>query len=317
MPDGPTHDLPAFDELPEIPGLGIRHAWDVYGPDDALGTMNHITPARVASAAASVSTGEVISLDLPLNLPNPPFFGRQPYEHVIFELNRNEMDDKLDNFHLQGSTQWDALNHVRCREHGFWGGRTQNPTEGPNGLGIHHLTEHGVAGRGVLIDVAAWHEREGRPCSALEPTPITTDDLEATLASQGVELQAGDIACVRTGWTAAYLALDQGARDAYAPEPTFTGLSADEGMARLLWNSGIAALCCDNPAVEAVPGDPAIGSLHRRVIPALGLTLGEMFDLETLSARCQADGRWTFFFVAAPLHIPNGLGSPGNAVAIR
>ena len=88
-------------------------------------------------------------------------------------------------------------------------------------------------------------------------------------------------------------------------------------MARFLWNAHPAALLCDNPAVEVVPGDPAIGSLHRRLIPALGLALGEMFDFETLADRCKADGRYTFFFVAAPLNLPNGLGSPGNAVAIR
>jgi hypothetical protein len=79
----------------------------------------------------------------------------------------------------------------------------------------------------------------------------------------------------------------------------------------------VAALCCDNPAVEVVPGDPTIGSLHRRLIPFLGFALGEMFDLDRLADRCHADGRFTFLFVASPLHVPDGLGSPGNAVAIR
>ena len=118
--------------------------------------MNLVTPERVAAAAASVTTGELIPLDLPLDMPNPPLFGRRPYRHVVVALNRHEMDDHLDDFHPQGSTQWDALSHVRCREHGFWGGRTQNPTDGPNGLGIHHWAEHGIAGRGLLIDVAGW-----------------------------------------------------------------------------------------------------------------------------------------------------------------
>jgi len=42
-----------------------------------------------------------------------------------------------------------------------------------------------------------------------------------------------------------------------------------------------------------------------------------MFDLDRLAEACRADGRWTFFFVAAPLNLPGGIGSPGNAVAIR
>src|ERR1700678_2476802 len=127
-------ELPDFDELPEIPGLHLRHAWDVFGPGDVLGSINLVTPERVSRAAAGVATGELISLDLPLNLPSPPFFGRRPYEHVVSALNRHEMDDHLDDFHPQGSTQWDALNHVRCREYGYYGGRTLDPTEAYNGL---------------------------------------------------------------------------------------------------------------------------------------------------------------------------------------
>lgn len=309
--------LPDFDDLPEIPGLGLRHAWDVFGRDDVLGSVNLVTPERVALAAASVTTGEMLSLDLPLDLPDPALFGRETYRHSVFALNRNEMDDRLDGFHPQGSTQWDALNHVRCREHGYWGGRTQNPMDGPNDLGIHHWAKHGIAGRGVLVDIAGWRQQTGGGFDPLDPVALTVADIESTLTWQHVDLEIGDIVCIRTGWVGAYLRLAADQRTAYAAEPTFAGLAAGEDMARFLWNAHPAALCCDNPAVEVVPGNPAIGSLHRRLLPMLGMALGEMFDFETLAERCRADGRWTFFFVAAPLHVPGGLGSPGNALAIR
>jgi len=309
--------LPRFDELPYLPGLDLRHAWGVFGEDDALGSINLLTPDRVARAAAGVRSGDLFSLDLPLDLPDPPIFGRRPYRHVVVALNRNEMDDHVDDFHLQGSTQWDALNHVRCREHGYWGGRTQDPTVGPNGLGIHHWADHGIAGRGLLVDVAGWSARQGRPFHALKTKRISVSDLGATLADQGVEPEIGDIWCLRTGWVEAYRQLDAGGREAYAVAPTFAGLDAGEDMARFLWDAHPGALCCDNPAVEVVPVDPAVGSLHRRVLPLLGLALGEMFDFDALAAACRADRQWTFFFVAAPLKLPGGLGSPGNAVAIR
>ncbi len=308
-------ELPDFDSLPEIAELGLRHAWDVWGRDDVLGSINHVTPQRVAAAATLVQSGVRVSLDLPLNLPNPPLFGRQAYEHVVFPLNRNEMDDRLDNFHPQGSTQWDALNHVRCREHGYWGGRTQDPTEGPMGIGIDQFADHGIAGRGVLVDIAGSMERTGN-FDPLEPRSITVDQLQAVLAEQQVELQTGDFLCLRTAWSRGYLALTDAERASYAAAPTFAGLAADESMARYLWNAHPAAICADNPAVEVVPGDPSVGSLHRRLLPSLGMALGEMFDFEGLATLCRAEDRWTFFFVAAPLKIPNGLGSPGNAMAI-
>ncbi len=309
-------ELPDFDELPELDGLGIKHAWDVFGPDDVLGSMNLITAERTAAAARLVTTGVRVSLDLPLSLPNPPLFGRQAYEHTIFPLNRNEMDDRLDNFHPQGSTQWDALSHVRCREHGFWGGRTANPTDGPIGLGIDQWADHGIAGRGVLIDVAGWFDQQDAGWDPLAPTPITVEDLQATLDHQAVALEPGDLLCIRTGWSRGYRALDAAARVTYADAPSFAGLRADEAMARFLWNAHPAAVCCDNPAVEVVPGDPSVGSLHRRLLPTLGMALGEMFDFEGLAQVCESQSRSTFFFVAAPIKIPGGLGSPGNAMAL-
>ena len=312
-----TERLPDYDDLPEIEGLGVRHAWGVFGEDDVLGSINLVTPERVARAAASVTTGQLIPLDLPLDIPDPPLFGRRPYQHHVVALNRHEMDDSLDDFHLQGSTQWDALGHVRCREHGYWGGRTQDPTAGPNGLGIDHWAEHGIAGRGVLVDLAGWQAERDPDYDPLVPLAFTADDVRAVLAAQDVVPEVGDIWCVRTGWIDGYRRLDEPARRSYATAPTFAGLYADEEMARTIWNAHPAALCCDNPAVEVVPGDPAVGSLHRRLLPTLGTALGEMFALDELAAACRADGRFTFFFVAAPLNLPNGIGSPGNAVAIR
>jgi hypothetical protein len=60
-----------------------------------------------------------------------------------------------------------------------------------------------------------------------------------------------------------------------------------------------------------------VGNLHRRILPALGLAVGELFDFDELAERCAADGRWTFLLAAVPLNLPGGVGSPANAVAIR
>jgi hypothetical protein len=310
-------NLPDYDDLPFLPGLDIRHAWGVFGDDDRLGSINLVTPERVAAAAGEIRSGALFPLDLPMNLPDPPMFGRQPFSHHIFALNRHEMDDRLDGFHPQGSTQWDALGHVRAREHGYWGGITENPMDVPNVLGIEHWAEHGIAGRGLLIDVGDYLRRNRPGYDPLQAQGISADDVRATLDEQGVQPQVGDIWCLRTGWVEAYRALTPEQRTALAANPTGAGLLGDHDVARLVWDAHPAALLADNPAVEMVPGDPQVGSLHRRMIPTLGMALGEFFDFDRLAAASRADGRWTFFFVAQPLHLPQGIGSPGNAVGIR
>jgi kynurenine formamidase len=307
----------AFDDLPMIPELGLRHAWDVFGRDDDLGTLNLLTEERVREAAALATSGETIALSLPVTEPDPPFWGREPVVHTIFQADRNTMDDRLDGLYLQGSTQWDGLRHVRCREFGFFGGVTDDPVPGSGRLGIDHVARRGIVGRGVLLDVARFAEASGTPLSALAGTPVEPRVLAGCAEGQGVEIRHGDILCVRLGWTTAYRALTREERVAYSAAPAFAGLSAGEETARFLWDAHVAAVACDNPAVEVAPGDPRVGSLHRRLIPLLGLTLGELFDLDHLAERCAADGRYAFLFVASPLNVPGGLGSPGNAIAIR
>jgi len=41
-----------------------------------------------------------------------------------------------------------------------------------------------------------------------------------------------------------------------------------------------------------------------------------MWDLEALSKKCEALGRYTFFMTSAPLHVKGGIGSPPGAIAV-
>jgi hypothetical protein len=98
--------------------------------------------------------------------------------------------------------------------------------------------------------------------------------------------------------------------------PVGVGLEASEEMARMLWNSHVFAVAADNPAVEVLPGDPAVGSLHRRLIPALGMPLGELWDLEHLAEHAEVHRIYEYCVVSVPLHIIGGVASTANAMAI-
>lgn len=312
--------IPDFDDLPVIEKIGLHHAWGVFGPNDQLGAVNFLTPERVARAAGLVRDGAVFNLCLPLTAFDPPLYEREPMRHTLFAPDRNGLDDWLDGFYLQSSTHWDGLRHVRAREFGFWGGEVTDsavmqPGSGP--LGIEHWVEHGMVGRGVLLDVGRYLTAQDAGYDPLVHRSVTADELQATADAQGVALEPGDIVCVRFGWMGRYLAGSREQREEAARSYSFAGLAADEAMSRWLWNHRVTAIPCDNPAVEVSPGDPAVGSLHRRLIPLLGMVLGELFDLERLAGACAADGRYDFQFVSAPLHLVGGVGSPANAVAVR
>lgn len=317
MSEATTLAFPAYGELPRIDELGARHAWDVFPRGDQLGRLNLITAAEVERAADEVRTGERFNLSLPLNLPDPPFSSvRKLYAHHVFSSNRNIRDDYVDSFYFQNSTQWDSFRHVRAREFGFWQGSGDEILESDD-LGISAWADHGIASRGVLIDVAAHLERQGDPLNVREDRRITVEMLEETLSAQGCVLRQGDVALIRTGFVDAYLDGDAALRKDFVERRDAPGLHGGEEMAEFLWDSGVAAVVADNVAVESIPGDPAIGSLHRRLIPLLGFPLGELFRLGPLAEACASDGRWTCMFVGVPLNLPGAAGSPGNALALR
>lgn len=302
---------PRYDELPELEGLDIRHAWDVWGAGDRLGTLNRLDRRTTLRALSLPRLGLRLNLSLPLGEPHPPLYGRAPLAHRVFQRNRNMIEDELERVDPQASSQWDSLRHIQAREHGFYGGVHGWDSEIAAELGVHAMAELGIVGRGVLVDLPRhWGSR----VDPLEERPVTADELASVLAARGGSLEPGDILLVRTGWLAAYR--HRGIDPARHNMPPSVGLAADEDMARFLWDSGVAAVAADNPAVEVLPGDPAVGSLHRRLIPGLGMPLGELWDLEGLARALAGADVPECCVVSVPLNLVGGVASPANALAI-
>jgi kynurenine formamidase len=307
--------VPSYDELPVLGDSDVRQAWDVWGEHDRLGTMNRVTAGTVLAALRVPASGERFSLDLPLGAIDPPLYGRRQFAHRTFDRNRNMVEDEIDYLDPQGSSQWDSLRHIRAGRSGHFGGMAADDGRAAE-LGIDTLVRFGLVLRGVLLDFPRYRAASGQCLDPYREQAISVADLRDCARVQGAEWQPGDLLLVRTGFLTAYRQRGGVPKDSLAM-PTTVGLDASADMARFLWDEGFAAVAADNPAVEVLPGDPAVGSLHRRLIPALGMPLGELWDLDELAESCAADRRYVCCVVSAPLRVPGGVASPANAMAIR
>lgn len=318
-------DLPEYERLPVREGAPAGAAWGVFGDDDQLGTINLLTPERVRQAAAFIRSGRVFALNLPINIPDPPLFTRGKHSHTIKQYASYILDDYLDNFYPQASSQWDALCHVKHPRLGGYNGVPDSDITGYGGakLGIDNLARRGIAGRGILADIGRYYERVGKTIDYSVNDVIPFDDLLATLDAQGVEVWPGDVLLVRIGWTRAYLAMSPEEKERLSHKTKSPGIEGSARAARWLWDRHIAAVGGDSPALEAIPPPrnadltQSDDLLHYHMLSFFGMPIGEMWDLEQLAEDCANDGRYEFFFTSAPLNIPGGVGSPPNALAIK
>lgn len=324
--------LPTYDELALADPP--HSSWEVFGRSDELGTINLLTPSRVASAARLVRSGIRFNLDYPVNAFEPyPTGTRPPTQHHVFANNDFHRDDWLDSFYLQSTSQIDALRHIGHPVHGFYNGiSTEENTQASTRLGIHKWAEAGIAGRGVLLDVQGFFAAEGREYDCETTVTLDAATLDAIAAFQGVELQGSDIVLLHTGWAANYVSKTPQERIEFNTRNKSPGLAQREEILRWLWDHQVALVASDTPAVEAdpvldsdfrVPGerDPErgvnhSGMLHRPLIALLGMAMGELWKLDELAAYCARHRRFDFFLTCKPLNIVGGVGSPPNALAI-
>ena len=316
-------ELPSYRELPPAPDGG-RSAWGLFGADDNLGLVNLLTQERIAGATRLVRRGQVFPLDLPLGSVNPALarFRGAPRHTVLHQAGTTGFDDVYDNFYPQCSSQWDSLGHVGYAPDQFYNGATEADIVSGQRNTIDHWARHGIAGRAVLLDVAAAMTEAGLHYHPAESIAIGVPELELARRRAGVDLRAGDILLLHTGFTGWYARQPVQVRQRLAGRLSAPGLAHTEDICEWLWDSHAAAIGSDTFGVEVWPADMSqqahpMGFLHHMLIGQLGFALGELWWLADLAEDCAADGAYEAFLVSAPFNAPGGIGSPANAVAIK
>jgi kynurenine formamidase len=299
--------------------------WGRWGPDDEVGTVNHITAADIVAAADLVRRGAVFSLALPFDDKGPQKGHLRRFNPMLFMLRdgddavaRDMMGvpqgigaaDDVVLMSTQGGTQWDALGHM------FYDSRMWNGYDARlvSSLGAEKndvaAYRDRIVGRAVLLDLPRYLGIDW--CEPGRPT--TGEELDACAAAQGVEIRRGDILLIRFGQIAMCRA--QGAWGDYAGGDA-PGLAFDTlGWIR---EREIGGLATDTWGAEVRPNEiPYVNQpWHRVALPSMGLLVGEIFDLEGLASDCAEDGVYEVFFVACPLPLTGAVGSPVNPIAIK
>ncbi|TFY94098.1 cyclase family protein [Pseudomonas nabeulensis] len=334
--------------------------WGDFGADDQLGRLNLITREKTRQGIAQVIEGRTFCLSLPLDYPggnglnpnrHPPVLrptlrrGQVNFNCLLGELEPGRPDvlsDDLAILHLQYSTQWDGLAHVgslfdvdgsgtakAVYYNGFAAGEhvvgpttaddcgiqdhmRDTSTSAATALGIEQMAQSCVQGRAALIDLRA-HLGDAR-------TLVGYDTLMRVLEADRVEVEAGDIVCLHTGFADVVLGM-QRKPDAQRLSDSCAVLDGrDEKLLQWITDSQLAAIAADNYAVEAHPatgGDACCAALplHQHCLFKLGVHLGELWHLTPLANYLRSVGRYRFLLTAPPLRLPGAVASPLTPVA--
>jgi hypothetical protein len=307
FPDGlPTlEQIKDFNKNSDVPP---ETAW-IWGKDDEIGRINLLTAEKVLEVKEKeVKDGTVVSLNWATNLPAKPAWERPPGKHRFApHPDGHPVFDDLLEINTQSGSQWDGFRHFgHLTKRFFYNNLAMDEVESGTRCGIQALSQHGIVGRGVLLDYYSWKVRKGEGYDAFTTYSIPLDELLEVAKEQGVEFQKGDILLVRSGYISTYHQYqheDPARLEAAAvPNPNYVGLAQTEEMKTWLHDSYFSAVGGDAPAFEAWP--PKAWFLHEFLLAMWGVPIGEMFDLEALTEKCRERNKWSFMFVSTPLNVP-------------
>jgi len=288
--------------------------WDHWRDRPEVGALHFITAERIVAASGLVRRGLTVSLGRPLDtqagIDNP-----EPAQHEMTMLAdvdigsgsvRFTKDYVGVDYHNEGHSHIDALCHVAYKGV-FYGGipdaKVTSRGAAADSIGV---LRDGLVGRGVLLDIP-----RARGVRWLEPGEhVFPDDLDAAERAQGVSVETGDILLVRTGHARR--------RSEVTPWDTSKHKAGlHPSAARFLADRHVAALGSDGNSDTAPSTTEGVAfPIHVLAINAMGIHLLDYLQFEDLVPLCEATERWEFLFVAAPLRIVGGTGSPVNPIAI-
>jgi kynurenine formamidase len=287
--------------------------WGRWGDQDELGAANLITPAKRKQALALAREGRTVSLshDVPQEkaADTPTFLNRT----VVTVAPGVALDSYqyTGTYHGVIHSHLDAVDcHIMVDGRGYNGVSMEEiKTAGGCPRGSINALKDGVVTRAILFDATRLPSK-GTPQGWLEPgTAISRADLEALEKIQRVRVSPGDVILLYTGrWKR---------RAALGPWPNATGFAGYHiDVAYFLKDRGVSFIGADGPNDVSPSGLPQGVGLHQLALVAMGISIFDNLDFERAVEEARRLNRYEFLFMAAPLRIEKGMGSPLNPLAV-
>ena len=284
-----------------------------FGPNDQIGNLNYLTPAKTLAATKLVTQGKAYRLGIETNKDTPAFPPRtfsitivQPGQNAGGSLGPTKTtynDDIIAGWVGIGS-QLDGLGHIGIDNLYYNCNKSVDfaATDGLKKLGIENVPA--IATRGVLLDMAGYFNTD----IVKEGTAFNRAEIEGAMKRQGVaSIDRGDVVLFHTGWIK-LIGKDNKRYGSVEP-----GLGV-EG-AKYLASREVAMVGADTWGLEVIPfeKDAGVFEVHQILLPLNGIFILENMNTEEMVK----DKAWEFLFTLGPSRITGAVQAIINPIAIK
>ena len=162
---------------------------------------------------------------------------------------------------------------------------------------VEHIRPDALIGKCTVVDMSSRGWRPGERA--------TKADVQRALDEKGVDIDKGDIVLVNFGWLKKYWTTSADWKYYAYNQPGFSEDAAEYFLEKQIRVLGADTVAVGTPVKD---GDQGRCYIHERVLRKEIYLIECLQNLEQLPPKC--------FFVAAPLKIHKGSGSPIRAIAL-
>jgi len=284
-----------------------------FGPDDQIGNLNYVTPAKTLAASKLVTRGKAYRLGIETN-KDTPAYGTRTFAIIVLQPgqaggatlgpNKPTYNDDIITGWVGIGSQIDGFGHLGIDNLYFNCNKAADfaRPDGLKKLGIENVPA--VATRGVLLDMAGYFGSD----IVKEGTAFNRAEIEGAMKRQGIKaIEKGDVVLFYTGW------LKLIGKDNKRFISVNPGLGRDG--ARYLASLEVAMIGADTSNFEVIPfeKDAGVFEVHQILLALNGIHILENINTEEMVK----DQAWEFLFTLGPARITGGVQAIINPIAIK